>query len=230
MREDPTVILIGEDQAGGGGCDPSLLDAWGGPYGVTKGLIKEFGPERVIDTPISETGFLGAAVGAAMTGLRPIAELQYISFLGVCLDPIMNQAAKARYMSGGKTKVPLTLRTTIGAGENTAAQHSDSVYALFVHIPGVKVVAPATPYDAKGLLISAVRDNDPVVFVEHRMLYNLKGPVPERSYTIPICRHFKNGPHCARVRSRVGETGNQCGDCRSPIFGTAGYGGDRSIC
>jgi len=186
MREDPRVILIGEDQAGGAGCDPSMLDAWGGPFGVTKGLIREFGSERVIDTPISETAFIGAAVGAAMAGLRPIAELMYVNFLGACLDMVMNQAAKMHYMSGGRVTVPLTIRTTVGAGLAVAAQHSDSIYSFFVHIPGLKVVVPSTPFDAKGLLVAAVRDEDPVVFVEHKMLYNIKGPVPEESYAIPL--------------------------------------------
>ena len=186
MREDPTVILIGEDQAGGAGGDPSQIDAWGGPFGVTKGLIQEFGPERVIDTPISETGFVGAALGAAMTGLRPVADLMYISFLGVCLDQIMNQAAKFRYMSGGSIRVPLTIRTTIGAGMGVGAQHSDSIYSFFVHLPGLKVVVPSTPYDAKGLMIAAIRDDDPVIFVENKMLYNTKGAVPEELYSIPL--------------------------------------------
>jgi len=186
MREDPRVILIGEDQAGGAGCDPSMLDAWGGPFGVTKGLIREFGPERVIDTPISETAFIGAAVGAAMAGLRPVAELMYANFLGSCLDMVMNQAAKVHYMSGGKVNVPLTIRTTIGAGLAAAAQHSDSLYSLFVHIPGLKVVTPSTPFDAKGLLVASVRAEDPVVFIEHKMLYNVKGPVPEDIYAIPL--------------------------------------------
>ncbi len=186
MREDPTVILIGEDQAGGAGCDPGLRDAWGGPFGVTKGLIGEFGPERVIDTPISEMAFIGAAVGAAMTGLRPVTDLMYISFVGVCLEQILNQAAKARYMSGGRVSVPVTIRTTTGAGMGVGAQHSDSIYSLFVHIPGLKVVAPTTPYDAKGLLLAAVRDDDPVIFVENKMLYNTRGPVPEGDYSIPL--------------------------------------------
>src|SRR5712692_2816697 len=186
MREDPRVILIGEDEAGGAGGDPSQIDAWGGAFGVTKGLIEEFGPERVIDTPISETGFIGAAIGAALTGLRPVADLMYISFVGVCLDQIMNQAAKLRYMSGGSINVPLTIRTTIGAGMGVAAQHSDSIYSLFVHIPGLKVVTPSTPYDAKGLLIAAIRDEDPVIYVENKMLYNTKGPVPEEIYSIPL--------------------------------------------
>src|SRR5437867_8252466 len=174
-------MRIGEEGAGGAGGDPSQLDAWGGAFGITKGLIQEFGPERVIDTPISETGFIGAAIGAAMTGLRPVADLMYISFLGVCLDQVMNQAAKLRYMSGGKVQIPVTIRTTIGAGMGAAAQHSDSIYSMFVHIPGLKVVAPSTPADAKGLLISSIRDPDPVIFVENKMLYNTKGPVPEEA-------------------------------------------------
>ena len=186
MREDERVFLIGEDQAGGAGCDASLRDAWGGPFGVTKGLIQEFGPERVIDTPISEMAFVGAAVGAAMTGLRPVADLMYISFLGACLDQILNQAARARYMSGGRVSVPVTIRTTIGAGMAVAAQHSDSIYSFFAHIPGLKLVIPSTPADAKGLLMAAIRDDDPVVFVEHKMLYNTKGHVPEGSYTVPL--------------------------------------------
>jgi len=186
MREDASVILIGEDEAGGAGGDPSQLDAWGGAFGVTKGLIQEFGPERVIDTPISETGFIGAALGAALTGLRPVADLMYVSFLGVCLDQIMNQAAKFRYMSGGSVKVPLTIRTTIGAGMAVAAQHSDCIYSFFVHLPGLKVVTPSTPYDAKGLLIAAIRDDDPVIYVENKMLYNTKGIVPGEVYSLPL--------------------------------------------
>ena len=186
MREDSTVILLGEDQAGGAGCDPSVADAWGGAFGVTKGLIQEFGPERVIDTPISEMGFIGAAVGAAMTGLRPVADLMYISFLGVCFDQIMNQAAKMRYMSGGHVRVPVTIRTSIGAGMGAAAQHSDSVYSLFVHIPGLKVVVPSSPSDAKGLIIASIRDDDPVIFVENKMLYGAKGQVPQEIYSIPL--------------------------------------------
>jgi acetoin:2,6-dichlorophenolindophenol oxidoreductase subunit beta len=186
MREDSTVILLGEDQAGGAGCDPSVADAWGGAFGVTKGLIQEFGAERVIDTPISEMGFIGAAVGAAMTGLRPVADLMYISFLGVCFDQIMNQAAKMRYMSGGHVRVPVTIRTSIGAGMGAAAQHSDSVYSLFVHIPGLKVVVPSSPHDAKGLIIAAIRDDDPVIFVENKTLYGAKGQVPQEKYSIPL--------------------------------------------
>lgn len=186
MRSDPRVILLGEDEAGGAGGKPEQIDAWGGAFGVTKGLIQEFGSERVIDTPISETGFVGAAVGAAMTGLRPVADLMYISFLGICLDQVMNQAAKLRYMSGGKVKIPLTIRTTIGAGMGAAAQHSDAIYSMFVHIPGLKVVVPSSPYDAKGLLIASIQDDDPVIFVENKTLYNTKGPVPEEFYSIPL--------------------------------------------
>ena len=156
---------MGEDIAGAPGRDdPEMVDSWGGVMSVTKGLIQEFGPTRVRDTPITESAFVGAGVGAAMTGLRPVVELMFIGFMGVTLDQITNQAAKMRYMFGGKAKVPMVIRTTIGAGFRAAAQHSDSIYSTFVHFPGLKVVAPATPYDAKGLLISAIRDDDPVIF------------------------------------------------------------------
>jgi pyruvate dehydrogenase E1 component beta subunit len=187
MRRDPTVIVLGEDVAGGGGRkDQTMVDALGGPLGATKGLIKEFGPERVIDTPISEAGFVGAAVGAALTGLRPIVEFSFISFVGVCLDQLSNQASKLHYMSGGQAKVPMTIRTTSGAGISAAAQHSDSVYSVLIHYPGLKVVLPATPHDVKGLMISAIRDDNPVVVVENKILYNDKGPVMEEPYAIPL--------------------------------------------
>lgn len=187
MRRDPNVIIMGEDIAGAPGSeDPEMLDAWGGVLNVTAGLIKEFGPERVRDTPITESAFVGAGVGAAATGLRPIVELMFIGFMGVTLDQITNQAAKMRYMFGGKVKIPLVIRTTIGAGFRAAAQHSDSIYSVFVHFPGLKVVAPATPYDAKGLLIASIRDDDPVIFCENKLLYDVKGPVPEEDYTIPL--------------------------------------------
>ncbi len=187
MRRDSTVIVVGEDLSGGlGKNNPALVDALGGPLGVTKGMIKEFGPERVVDTPISEAAFVGACVGAAMTGLRPIVEFSFISFLGVCLDQINNQASKLRYMSGGQAKVPLTIRTTSGAGISAAAQHSDSIYSVLIHLPGLKCVLPATPFDAKGLLISAIRDDNPVVVVENKILYNDRGPVPEEPYAIPL--------------------------------------------
>jgi pyruvate dehydrogenase E1 component beta subunit len=187
MRRDPSVFLMGEDIAGAPGRDnPEMVDAWGGVLKVTAGLIREFGPERVRDTPITESAFIGAGVGAATTGLRPVVELMFIGFLGVALDQITNQAAKMRYMFGGKAKVPLVIRTTIGAGFRAAAQHSDATYSTFVHFPGLKVVAPATPHDAKGLLITSIRDDDPVIFCENKLLYDTKGPVPEESYTIAL--------------------------------------------
>ncbi|MBH8609256.1 alpha-ketoacid dehydrogenase subunit beta [Thermoactinomyces sp. CICC 10521] len=187
MREDENVILLGEDVAGGAQVDHLQDDeAWGGVLGVTKGLVQEFGRNRVLDTPISEAAFIGAAVGAAATGLRPIAELMFNDFVGSCLDQIMNQCAKLRYMFGGKAQVPLTIRTMHGAGFRAAAQHSQSLYALFTHIPGLKVVVPSTPADAKGLLLSSIADNDPVVFFEDKTLYNIKGEVPEGHYIIPL--------------------------------------------
>jgi acetoin:2,6-dichlorophenolindophenol oxidoreductase subunit beta len=185
MRRDPRVIIMGEDVAGGMGA-PGEQDAWGGVLGVTKGLIAEFGPERVRDTPISESAFIGAAVGAAATGLRPVAELMFIDFVGVCLDQILNQAAKLRYMFGGKATVPLVIRTMYGAGLRAASQHSQSLYPIFTHIPGLKVVIPSSPYEAKGLLIRAIRDDDPVIFCEHKMLYDETEEVPDEAYAIPF--------------------------------------------
>jgi pyruvate dehydrogenase E1 component beta subunit len=184
MARDETVILMGEDVAGGAGA-PGEDDAWGGVLGVTKGLYGKFG-DRVLDTPITESAFIGAAVGAATAGLRPVAELMFIDFMGVCFDQIFNQAAKFRYMFGGKAETPVVIRTMYGAGMRAAAQHSQCLYPVFTHIPGLKVVTPATPYDAKGLLIQAIRDNDPVIFCEHKSLYTLEGDVPEESYTIPF--------------------------------------------
>jgi pyruvate dehydrogenase E1 component beta subunit len=187
MARDETVILMGEDVTGASQSDnPAHLDAWGGVLGVTKGLVHEFGRERVRDTPITESSFIGAGVGAAATGLRPVVELMFIGFMGVCLDQIVNQAAKMRYMFGGKAKIPLVIRTMVGAGFRAAAQHSDSPYSTFVHYPGLKVVAPATPADAKGLLAAAIRDDDPVIFCENKVLYDTKGPVPEGEYVIPL--------------------------------------------
>ncbi len=186
MEEDPTVIMMGEDIAGGMGA-PGELDAWGGDLGITKGLIGRFGVERVLDTPISETAYIGAAVGAATAGLRPIAELMFVDFMGVCFDQLLNQAAKFRYMFGGKTKTPMVLRTQYGAGFRAGAQHSQSLYPLFTHIPGLKCVIPATAYDAKGLMIAAVRDDDPVIFFEHKVMYDeVKDDVPEPAYAIPF--------------------------------------------
>lgn len=187
MRRDPNVVLMGEDVAGGAGVEHLEGDeAWGGVLGVTKGMVKEFGRERVIDTPISESGFIGASVGAAVTGLRPIAEMMFVGFMGVCFDQILNQGAKLRYMFGGKAKVPLVIRTLCGGGYRAAAQHSQVLYSLFTHVPGLKTIVPSTPYDAKGLLISAIRDDDLVIFFEDITLGAMKGPVPEDAYTIPL--------------------------------------------
>src|ERR1700760_1357219 len=184
MERDETVVIMGEDIAGGMGA-PGEDDAWGGVLGVTKGLYARF-PGRVIDTPISESAYVGAAAGAAASGLRPIAELMFVDFLGVCLDQIFNQAAKFRYMFGGKAETPMVVRTMYGAGIRAASQHSQALYPIFTHIPGLKVVLPSNPYDAKGLLIQAIRDDDPVIFLEHKVLYTLEGDVPQESYTIPF--------------------------------------------
>jgi len=189
MRRDPTVILLGEDVAGGATVphlEASGGSEWGGALGVTVGLAKEFGRKRVLDTPISESAFIGAAVGAAATGLRPIAELMFVDFFGVCMDQIYNQGAKLRYMFGGKVQVPVVIRTTIGAGFRAGAQHSGCHYSVFTHMPGLKAVVPSTPRDAKGLLIAAIRDPDPVVFFEHKLLYPMKGEVPEGDDVIPL--------------------------------------------
>ncbi|MGG0845435.1 alpha-ketoacid dehydrogenase subunit beta [Peribacillus simplex] len=187
MRKDENVILMGEDVAGGAEVDHLQDDeAWGGVLGVTKGLVQEFGRDRILDTPIAEAGYMGAAMAAASTGLRPIAELMFNDFIGSCLDEVLNQGAKFRYMFGGKAQVPVTIRTMHGAGFRAAAQHSQSLYALFTSIPGLKVVIPSSPYDAKGLLLSAIEDNDPVIFFEDKTLYNMVGEVPEGYYTIPI--------------------------------------------
>jgi pyruvate/2-oxoglutarate/acetoin dehydrogenase E1 component len=187
MRSDPDVIVLGEDIAGGGGReDQGIEEAWGGIMGATKGLYRAFGPERVRDTPISEMGFLGAAVGAAATGLRPVAELMFIDFLGVALDPLLNQAAKLRYMFGGKVRVPLTVRTSVGAGLRSAAQHSQTLYGVTTAIPGLKTVCPSNPSDAKGLLLAAIRDDDPVIFCEPKSLMFTVGEVAEDDYEIPL--------------------------------------------
>ncbi|WP_299093097.1 alpha-ketoacid dehydrogenase subunit beta [uncultured Metabacillus sp.] len=187
MRKDENVILLGEDVAGGAAVDHLQDDeAWGGVLGVTKGLVQEFGRDRILDTPIAEAGYMGAAMAAAATGLRPIAELMFNDFIGSCLDQVLNQGAKFRYMFGGKAQVPVTIRTTHGAGFRAAAQHSQSLYALFTSMPGIKVVVPSTAYDAKGLLLAAIEDNDPVIYFEDKTLYNTTGEVPEGYYTIPL--------------------------------------------
>src|SRR5258708_7367647 len=175
MRRDPTVCIFGEDVAEAGT-----------PFKVLSGLVAEFGKERVIDTPISEAGFTGVGVGAAMTGLRPVVDIMFGDFITLTMDQMVNQAAKIHYMSGGHWKVPMVMRTTLGATRRSAAQHSQSLHAWFSHVPGLKVVLPSTPYDAKGLLKAAIRDENPVVFFEDKMMYKLKGPVPEDDYTIPL--------------------------------------------
>jgi len=185
MMRDPTVVLMGEDVAGGAGA-PGEDDAWGGPLGVTKGLLQHFGRERILDTPITESGFIGAAAGAAVTGLRPIAELMFVDFMGVCFDQIFNQAAKFKYMFGGKAKTPLVIRTMYGGGFRAASQHSQCLYPVFTHVPGLKVVVPSSPYEVKGLLIQAIRDDDPVIFFEHKMMYDDEEEVPDEPYTIPF--------------------------------------------
>ena len=177
MERDESVIVMGGDNAGSQG--------EGGVFGVTKGLFHQF-PGRVLDTPISESAFVGAAIGAATRGQRPVAELTFIDFMGVCFDQIFNQAAKFRYMFGGNARTPVVIRTMYGAGLRAAAQHSQCLYPVFTHIPGLKVVVPSSPYEAKGLLVQAIRDDDPVIFCEHKALYDTRGEVPEAGYTIPF--------------------------------------------
>lgn len=189
MERDDRVILLGEDIAGGAKVphlEESNEDAWGGVFGVTKGLMPKFGRERVIDTPISEMGYMGAAVGAAATGLRPVPELMFNDFIGFCFDTILAQGSKMRYMFGGKAKIPMTVRTCHGAGASAAAQHSGSYYGIFGSISAVKVVVPSNPYDAKGLLTAAIEDDNIVIFSEDKTLYGLKGEVPEEYYTVEI--------------------------------------------
>lgn len=191
MAKDDTVILLGEDIAGGvtiKHLEEENEDAWGGVMGVTKGLMPKYGRERVIDTPISEHGYVSASVGMALTGLRPVPELMFNDFIGFCFDAILGQGSKMRYMFGGKAKVPMTMRTMHGAGASAAAQHSGSYYGLFGSIPGIKVVVPATPYDAKGLLLASIEDDNIVIYSEDKTLYGIKGEVPEEYYTVPIGR------------------------------------------
>lgn len=175
LERDPYVFLAGEDIA-----------IYGGAYGVTIDLWHKFGDDRIKDTPISESAIIGIGIGAAMTGMRPVVEIMYVDFISLGLEQIANQAAKIRYMFGGKSRIPLTIRTEGGTGRSLGAHHSQSLEAWLLHVPGLKVVMPATPYDAKGLLKSSIRDDNPVVFIEHKMLYNTKGPVPEEEYIIPI--------------------------------------------
>jgi pyruvate dehydrogenase E1 component beta subunit len=177
MREDPTVFLIGED-----------VGVYGGAFGASAGLIEEFGPERVIDTPISEAGIAGACIGAALTGMRPVGEIQFMDFVTLSMEQLVLQAAKIRFMFGGRARVPFVLRMPAGSGTGAAAQHSESLENWFVHVPGLKVVMPSTPYDVKGLLIASIEDDNPVIFVEHKLLYRVKGPVPEAMYRVPLSK------------------------------------------
>jgi pyruvate/2-oxoglutarate/acetoin dehydrogenase E1 component len=175
MRRDQEVFLIGED-----------IGVYGGAFGVTRGMLEEFGPERVRDTPISEAAIAGAATGAALMGMRPVMEIMFMDFLTISMNQLVNQAAKIRFMFGGKASIPMVIRAPAGSGTGAAAQHCQSLEAWFIHTPGIKVVAPATPHDVKGLLITAIRDNNPVLFMEHKLLYRTKGMVPEETYTIPL--------------------------------------------
>src|SRR5512141_1156122 len=175
MRCDPDVFLMGED-----------IGVYGGAFGVSKGMLEEFGPERIRETPISEEAIAGAATGAAMMGMRPIIEMMFMDFVTLAMDQLVNQAAKIRFMLGSQVSVPLVCRAPAGSGTGAAAQHCQSLESWFVHAPGIKVVAPSTPYDAKGLLVTSIRDNNPVIFMEHKLLYRTKGFVPEDLYSIPL--------------------------------------------
>lgn len=194
MRQNKEVFILGED-----------IGLYGGPVGVTKGMLEEFGPERVRDTPISELGITGVAVGSALTGMRPIVELQFSDFITLAMDQLVNQAAKIRYMYGGKGKVPLVLRTPSGSGTGAAAQHSQSLEAWMTHIPGLKVIQPSTAYDAKGLLKAAIDDNNPVIFYEHKLLYKTRSAVPEELYTIPLGKADikREGEHVTIVATAI---------------------------
>ena len=175
MERDERVFIIGED-----------VGVYGGAFGVTRGMVERFGSQRVIDTPISEYGIAGAITGAALTGMRPVGEIMFMDFTTLAMEQLVNQAAKMRFMFGGTIEVPFVLRTPAGSGTGAAAQHSQSLESWFVHVPGLKVVMPSTPYDVKGLLLSSIRDDNPVLFVEHKLLYKTKGPVPEAPYTLPL--------------------------------------------
>ncbi len=215
MRRDPRVIVLGEDVAGGKGGTSDTEEAAGGVFGLTAGLYKEFGERRVIDTPITESAIIGAAGGAALAGMRPVAELMFIDFIGVCLDQIMNQIAKFRYMFGGKATTPVTIRTMIGAGMGAGPQHSGALYPMLTMIPGLKVVLPSNAYDAKGLLATAIRDDDPVIFCEHKALYTEACEVPDEDYTIPFgqANITREGEHVTLVAfSRMVQFANQVAD------------------
>lgn len=194
MQKDPMVFVIGED-----------IGIYGGAFGVTAGLVDEFGPERIIDTPISEAGIAGACVGAALTGMRPIGEMQFSDFVTLAMEQLVLQAAKVRFMFGGKASVPMVMRLPGGSGTGAAAQHSQSLEAWFTHIPGLKVVMPATPHDAKGLLLASLYDGNPVIFVEHKLLYKTKGEVPEGWYTVPLgqAQVTREGRHLTLVATSI---------------------------
>lgn len=210
LRRDPLVYFLGED-----------IGVYGGAFGVSRGLLDEFGPERIRDTPISEAAIAGCAVGSAMTGLRPVLEIQFSDFCTIAMDQIVNQAAKARYQFGGQVKVPMVVRTPGGSGTGAAEQHSQSLEAWFCHVPGLKVVIPSTPYDAKGLLKAAIRDDNPVIFIEQKLLYRTKGPVPAGDYTIPlgvadvkrsggdatILTYGRMAPRCLAVADQLAQEG-----------------------
>ena len=193
LERDPTVFIMGEDIAGGAG-RPDKEDAWGGPFRLTKGLIGDFGPERIRDTPISEAGFVGAGVGAAASGMRPVVELMFVGFFGVCGDQIVNNAAKMHYMFGGKVKIPLTIMTSTGAGTASAAQHSETLYSVFAHFPGLKCVTPSDPYTAKGLMTAAIRDDDPVIVFNHKLLMG-RTPTPQMSDGVGYGAHVPEEPY-----------------------------------
>jgi len=215
MQRDPKVIVIGEDVVGGMGGTSGAEEASGGAFGVHAGLVQEFGRERIIDTPITESAVMGAAGGAALTGLRPVAELMFVDFVGVCFDQILNQIAKFRYMFGGRAKTPVTIRTTFGAGFGAGPQHSQALYPMFTAIPGLKCVLPSNPYDAKGLLIQAIRDDDPVVFFEHKMMYSDECEVPDEPYAIPFgqANFTRTGDQVTIVAfSRMVNVANQVAD------------------
>ena len=194
MAADERVFLIGED-----------IGVYGGAFGVSAGLIEQFGEQRVIDTPISEAGIAGACVGAAITGMRPVGEIQFMDFVTISMEQLVLQAAKIRFMFGGKATVPMVLRMPGGSGTGAAAQHSESLENWFVHVPGLKVVMPSSPYDAKGLLLAAIDDDNPVIFVEHKLLYRTKGPVPEEMYTVPLSQTnvVRKGSHLTVVATSI---------------------------
>jgi pyruvate/2-oxoglutarate/acetoin dehydrogenase E1 component len=175
MRRDPDVFLMGED-----------VGVYGGAFGVSRGMLEEFGPERIRETPISEAAIAGAATGAALMNMRPIMEIMFMDFVTISMNQLVNQAAKIHFMFGGKASIPLVCRAPAGSGTGAAAQHCQSLEALFMNVPGIKVVAPSTPHDVKGLLVASIRDNNPVIFIEHKLLYRTKGPVPEELYAIPL--------------------------------------------